>query len=673
MLIGDPPHMGRNAQSVIARILTEPPRHVRAVRASVPEHVDAAIDRALAKMPADRFASAHDFADALGLRDGAMAASANRARRSLRGWLREPVRVAIAIIAVVGVGSAIWFVARGRPVISSKPATFVISSLTDSPREGAPTITPDGQNIVYVGSSDMKHAILVRRIDESSAHPLPGTEGALYAFPSPDGRRIGFITQDDRLKIVPITGGPPVTIAKVLRYTFAQWGRDSTIIFDAYGSTGLAWLADSGGTPTMLTRVDFSRGESRHSAPLLLNDGKSILFTIVYRRGGPGTLIGDLAIAHYDTRATQPARHRSIGVSGRQAVALVDDWLLYVANDGASIQAVRFDGVKGIVTNTPVPVLQDTVGGIEGVALSNNGTLLYTRRKGYNTPMLVDADGAERPLLGSTSGSFMNPRLSPDGQRVAIQAASPRGNDVLVYDLASHTPTHLTATGSAQLPSWTPDGQRVVYWSQEDGGAFWWIRADGSSPAEKILPVANGLYGNVTGDGRTFVFERTLNGTWSIWAASLDGDRTPRQLMQGKTDSYMPAVSPDGKWLAFASNVSGRYEVYILPVSGVGAPVQVSDAGGVEPMWAGDGRRLFYRGDRQFVSVALAFAPRLTVSERRVLFRDAFEGDMPHADYDVTRDGKHFVTVAPGSAAAPETVVILNWLPQLRAKLSAAH
>jgi eukaryotic-like serine/threonine-protein kinase len=212
-----------------------------------------------------------------------------------------------------------------------------------------------------------------------------------------------------------------------------------------------------------------------------------------------------------------------------------------------------------------------------------------------------------------------------------------------------------------------------VYWSLDAGGAFWGMRADGSSPAEKMVPVPSGLAGQVTPDAHSFVFERLLDGAWSIWIASLDGDRTPRRFTQEKGDSYMPAVSPDSKWLAYASNVSGRYEVYVTPLSGRGAQVQISDAGGVEPKWSSDGRRLFFRANRQFVGASLVFAPRLAVAARHVLFADAFDGDMPHANYDVTKDGKQFVTVAPGSAAAPETVVILDWLPELRAILSASH
>ncbi|MEP6732923.1 MAG: protein kinase [bacterium] len=666
-LTGETPHTGPNVQSVIARVLTEAPRRVRATRPAVPEHVDAAIDRALSKLPADRFASAREFADALGARATTIASV--RASGGNRIWKRVRTRAAF-VAMLVGVSAGAWLLAQNRAAPTPKTARFVISSLTDSPREGAPTITPDGQYIVFVGSTAMKHAILVRRIDELSARPLAGTEGAMSAFVSPDGRRIGFLTTDDKLKAVPIAGGPAATLASVFRYSFAYWSRDGDIVLDSYGANGLARLADTGGVFTPLTRVDAAHGESRHAAPILTPDGANVLFTVVRQRSGPGTLIGEIAIAPYDARATQPAAHHGTGVNGRQAVAIVDQWLLYVASDGASIQAVRFDKTSGRASGAPVAVLQDTSGAIEGVSLVSNGTLLYTRRRASSVPVLADLNGAVKPLLKTVTGTFMNPRLSPDGTRIVAQGTTPQGNDLWLYDVASHTPTRLTTTGSAQLPAWTPDGRRIVFWSQM-GAAFWWMRADGDSLPEMLLSIPGGLASSVTSDGRNLVFERLIDGTWSIWDAPMNGAHTPRPLVKSKSDSYMPAVSPDNNWLAFASNVSGRYEVYVQPFPGPGAPVQVSDSGGGEPVWSPDGRRLFYRGDGRLIETLLTFAPRVAVSARKSLFSDTFDGYMPHANYDVLRDGKHFVMV--GTNSGPETVVTLDWLPELRARLAAAR
>jgi Tol biopolymer transport system component/tRNA A-37 threonylcarbamoyl transferase component Bud32 len=673
MLSGEPPHIARSVQAMIARILTEPPRSIRAMRPSVPAHVDDALQRALAKVPADRFASMREFGEALSARALPMAAVGHGKEKTSRRTVTGAALAFVAMVACVGAG---WLFMHRDSGVRAKTARFVISALTDSPREGAPTITPDGQSLVYIGPASTKRQIFVRGIDELTARPLAGTDGALSVFVSPDGRRIGFLTIEDKLKVVPITGGQIETLTSVFRFANARWVPGGTMILAVPGEQwrGLVRLADSGGVMTRLTVVDTSRGEAYHAAPLLLPDGRTIVFTIVRQRGGPGTLIGQLASAPFGARDTTPRPHQLIGVEARQAVALVDDWLVYVAAEGKSLHAVRFDHSSGRASGTPVVVLQDTAGVIEGVSLTNSGTLLYSRRRTTNVPMLVDATGAAQPLLGAPEGSFMNPRLSPDGRSLVIQSLSAHGNDVAVYDIASRTPTPLTSTGNAQLPSWTPDGQSVVYWRQAPEPAYWRQRADGKTPAEQIISVSGGLSSTVTADGRSLIFERRTASSWGIWTASIDerGDRTPRAIVNDRFDNYMPAMSPDGNWLAYASNASGRYEVYVRPFPGPGAAVQISDIGAIEPVWSKDGRGLYYRAGQRLVSAALAFSPRLVVASRQLMFGDAFDSDMPHANYDVTRDGKAFVMIG-GAVTGSEAVVTLDWLSELRAKLAAAQ
>jgi serine/threonine protein kinase/Tol biopolymer transport system component len=668
MLSGEPPHTGASVQAIIARIMTEQPRLLRAERPSVPEHVDAAVQRALAKVPADRFATAREFASALdGSVTTAVASTSPRAVGSVRRWFRDPVRAMLALLCVVTIGALTLLFTRDNRSGSGRTARFVISALTDAPREGAPTITPDGQKMVYVGSASTHHAILVRRIDELGAVPLPGTEGAVSAFVSPDGKRIGFLTTDDKLKIVPMDGGLPTTVASLFRFTNARWAADGDIIADG-SETGLERVEESGGRTVGITRVNEAQGESRHASPLVDGDGH-VLFTIVRRRSGPATVIGDIGVAALDPKASLPQPHHLVGVSGRQSVAVVDGWLLYVSTEAKSILAVPYDRAAGRATGKPIVVLQDTAGVIEGVSLANNGTLLYTRRKANNAPVVVDGEGNVRRLLGGVTGAFMNPRLSPDGKRLAIQDASPQGNDIWVYDIASRTPTRLTTSGDALLPTWTPDGQYIVVSIQAQDGSYVRVRADGSAPAERIVG-AGGLASTVAPDGRSLVFERRLEGAWSIWKAALNGDRHPVAVVKDKSDSYMPSLSPDGHWLAYLSDISGRHEVYVRPFPGGGAADQVSTTGGTEPLWSSDGKHLYYRAEGQFMDATLTLGARAAVVARRALFPDSFDGDMPHANYDVLRDGKGFVAIAAGAAAAPETVVILNWLTELRTRLA---
>ena len=669
LLAGDPPHTGSTVQGVLAKVLGDPVRPVRALRPSTPAHVEAALARALARVPADRFATARAFAEALQQPGAAVAPHAPR-RAGLRARLRDPVLLGLGLAAVLGMGAATWLLARDRAAPAPRTARFVVASLGDWPLRSAPTITPDGRALVYAGSAETERSVFVRPLGELRARRLAGTEGAVRAFVSPDGRWIGFFTTDDKLKKVPVAGGPPTVLAGAFRFASASWAPGGAIVTDAYGSRGLSWLADSGGRLRPLTHPDTAGGELGHRVPLVLPGGRAVVFIMERQRGGPAPIMGELAVVPLDLQAGGPARHTLLGVHGRRAVAFVDGWLLYTGSDGASVMAVRFDPERRRTTGAPVAVLRDAENGIDAVALARDGTLLYTRRRATNVPVLVDERGAVQPLLGGSGGTYMNPRLSPDGRRLAIQATTPQGSDVWVYDLESRTPTRLTLSGNAYGPAWTPDGRRVVFLSSRSGrDAFWWQPADGSAPAEKLVE-GDGLFaGTVAPDGRTLLFQRQVDHRWGIWFARLDEDRRPRPLLREPFDDYMPAVSPDGRWLAYASNASGRYEVYVRPFAGAGAPVQVSEGGGTEPVWSRDGR-LFYRGGRQLLAATVAPGAAFAVTAREPLFADAFDGEMPHSNYDITPDGRRLVMIAAEASSGIETVVVVNWLPELRARLA---
>jgi eukaryotic-like serine/threonine-protein kinase len=269
----------------------------------------------------------------------------------------------------------------------------------------------------------------------------------------------------------------------------------------------------------------------------------------------------------------------------------------------------------------------------------------------------------------------MNPRVSPDGRRIAVQGASADGNDAWLYDLATGTETRLTRAGSVLGPAWTSDGQHLVYASPRDGqDAIWSSAVDGQSPATRLVAAPGSFAASPARVGNVLLFQRRTHGVWSIWQAPATPGGAPTAIIDGGFDAFMPALSPDARWLTYASNESGRYEVYLRAFPGPGATIQVSRDGGTEPAWSIDGRRIFYRGDRQLVAASIATAPSPTVTARQVLFVDLFDGDMPmpHRNYDVTPDGRHFVMIAPVESAAPETIVVLEWIVEFRARIAAA-
>jgi serine/threonine-protein kinase len=405
--------------------------------------------------------------------------------------------------------------------------------------------------------------------------------------------------------------------------------------------------------------------------PLLLRDTRAAVFS-VSTRAGPGLVAGPLAIASLDSKASEPrtstiAPHALLDVVARRAIAFVDGWLLYTRPDGKAIMAVRLDVAHRRVTGPPVPVLEDDGGNLETGALADNGTLLYLRRPRANSAVLVDAAGAVRPGLASAEGSFMYPRLSPDGKRFAAQVTSASGEDVWLFDIASRTPTRLTTSGKALHPTWTPDGRRIVYMRSKYRGLVS-QPVDGS--AADTLPGTEGAFGpTVTPNGTAVVYQQRSDSGWTIWSASLTGEGAPRKVVDDPFADYMPAVSPDGHWLAYVSSASGRTEVFARPFPGPGPAVQVSENGGTEPAWSPDGRWIYYREKGSLMAAAVS-TPALAITSRTRQFRDLFDGTMPHRNYDVARDGKTFLMIAPSTAGSPEAVIVLNWLTQLREQLA---
>jgi serine/threonine-protein kinase len=666
MLTGDPPHAAGSAQAVLAKRRVERPTPARVLRPGVPEHVSRAVDRALERLPADRTATVRELADMLAGRR-AEEPSAPTPRR----WRRAGL-AAGAALACAG-ALAFWALPRGdAPVQTTR---FVVAPIPDAAIGRPPTITPDGGSLVYAGSAAAGRRLFVRPVGELTARPLAGTEGALSVFVSPDGRWAAFFTSDDRLRKVPVDGGPVTTLAGAFRYSAGSWAGGDRIVLSTEGQGGLTWIPADGGTQRRLTRLATARGETRHGAPLVLDDGRTVVFTAERHRNGPVPADGELAVATLDPDGAAPAPHTLLGVRARRAVAVVDGRLLYITPDGAALMAVRFDAARRRVEGAPTAVLEQPRGGIDAVALAQSGTLLYSLRSDANAPVRVDSAGGARPMFAGASGYFMNPRFSPDGRRLAIQGTSPRGTDVWIYDVASGTRAQLTTLGSAIGPTWTPDGERIVFLSTQGGRAALWAQpAGGSAPAERVVEGDGVFAADVAPDGREVVFQRQAGRSWGIWSAPMDGRGPPRPVVVEGFDALMPALSPDGRWLAYAANASGRHEVYVRPYPGPGAAVQVSEAGGTEPAWSRDGRRLFFRGDRRMHAAALATRPALAVTGRETLFTEAFDGDMPmpHRNYDVSPDGREFVMIAAAPDARPETVVVLGWLGELRARLAGA-
>jgi len=676
MIAGDPPHTGGSVQTVMRKVISEPALSIRVLRPAVPEHVDVALQRALSKLPADRFASAREFAAALaapstGPHPASVHAPGRTSVHSPRR-MRDPLVLGLAAVAVAGCAVAAWVWSHARDPGAERTTRFVVGALTTAPVAGTPTVTPDGRHLVYAGAPQTGRQLFVRGFDQLDARALPGVESAVSVFLSPDGRWIGYFTSDDKVAKVPFEGGTPQLIGSAFRFSHASWSAEGWIVMDAYGSRGLTWLPASGGALRQLTLPDESQGELSHSAPLVLPDGHSVIFTVQRHRGGPAPVIGELAVVTMDTSVATAQRYTPLHLRGRVAIGFVDGWILYTAVDGATIEAVRFDPVTKATSGAPVAVLHEPEGNIDGPVLASDGTLVYTRRGATNALLFVGAGGERQPLSGGMGGSFMNPRLSPDGRRAVVQGQSPEGSDVWVYDVVSGGAARLTTGGNAFLPTWSPDGRSVLFLSTRSGHeAFWLQAADGSSPPEMLFEQDGMFYGSLSADGKTLVFQREVGDLWQLWTARARDPHSARRLLIEPFNDYMPAVSPDGHWLAYVSSASGREEVYVRAFPGPGSALQVSDAGGKEPVWSRDGSHLVYRVPRQLVSAQLRIGDgRISVASRTPLADDTFDGGMPHANFDVTPDGRRLLVLGTNASRGSETVAVVNWLAELRRTLA---
>src|SRR6059036_1854079 len=657
MLAGEPPHTGPTVQSVIAKVLTDRPRPLRQLREAVPPHVEAAVLKALAKVPADRFQTAAQFVDALARPGEATHAPGRLGRRAVRD---------IAAWAVAGLATvlALWVWLRPRPEPPARPvARFTLVLPSNAPMSdfaAGPTValSPDGSRIIYVSSASTGNQLFSRRLDQLDPVPLAGTQNARNPFFSPDGRWVAYFSGSKLYKL-PLGGGPAAVVADVPGVAFgATWGTTDTIVFRLERT--LMKVAAAGGAPQLLLQSDTSRGES-YMFPHYLPDAKALLLQI--RTKGVDRL-GVLTLATRKlTRFDQPGSNPRYVSAG----------YVVVATRSGTLLAVPFDPSRLEITGSAVPVADGLVvgpGGGARMGMSRDGAFAYVSGPvALRELVMVDRAGRAR-VLPAGPQAYIAPRVSPDGRQIAVEVAELDlvNADVWVYDMAQHTRTRLTFDQSAHRPIWTPDGRRIVYSRGQFGqGDLYWIPADGSGPAELLLVAPEDQWaGDVTPDGRTLLFRSGGGGpVRSIHTLSLQGPRTAQPFLANQFDNHSPSLSPDGHWVASVSNESGRLEVYVRPFPGSGGRWQVSLDGGSEPVWAANGRELFYRNGTKMMVAAIALHPTFTVGARRELFEGSYVNDPVYRSYDVTRDGQAFVMVRSPKPSA-DFIVVLNWFDQLR-------
>jgi eukaryotic-like serine/threonine-protein kinase len=592
-----------------------------------------------------------------------------RIRRSL---LLSIVATAGVVLALVFAVAAIWFLTRTAPaaVVRSQILTSGATALNVQGTDRDVAITPDGSRIVYRGTRQL----LVRRMDRLEPDVLSGvgaTDAPRSVFISPDGEWIGFF-DENLLKKIAITGGPAVVIAKTDGAPRgATWGRDGSIVYATNAATtGLFRVSATGGEPVLVTKPDAKAGETDHVLPEFLPDGRTVLFTILQ---GSGLNTAEVAALDLST-----GTYKVIVRGGHDAHYLPTGHLIYGAS--GTLRAVRFDLNRLQATGGAVPILEGVLTssfGAINAAIADNGTLVYVpTNEGASEKrslVWVTRDGREEPIPAPPR-AYDSLRLSPDGTRAAIQSAD-QDNDVWVWDFGRRTLTRLTFAPELEYdPLWTPDGRRIIF--QRGGTAYGLFSraADGTGKEERLAATGyNTLPASFSPDGKQLVVTSYAESTPDIGLLTMDGHGTVTPLIHTMFTEQRADLSADGKWIAYQSNESGQFQIYVQPFPQLSdGRWQVSTTGGIDPVWSRAGRELFYLdGSGTLVTVPIHTQPTFSAGTATKLFDAPYFAVSGTRRYDVTADGQRFLFVkdtigASGAAGTHSFVVVQHWFDELK-------
>jgi len=538
-------------------------------------------------------------------------------------------------------------------------------------------LSPDASRVAYVTDT----ALVIRSLDQlTGTHLVDGARGSTapyHPFFSPDGQWIAYVTTSELMK-VPVSGGTPLKLCGVDRSRGGTWAPDDTIIFAPSPNTGLFRVQASGGEPRPLTTLDEGSGEATHRWPQVLPDGKTVLFT------SHTQVTGNFDDASIDVVNLDSGERKRVHTGGAFARYVPSGHLVYI-NRG-TLFAVPFDLGRLETTGNPAPVVQNVTSNVEeGAAqftFAGNGLMAYVR----GGPLIprypivwVDRDGRSSKLL-EEEGTYANPRLSPDGTKLALTVLRDGNWDIWVYDLERQVSTRLTFDESSDSEQvWSPDGRSLIYSSAHEGSdSLYQKAADGSGEAVQVGKFRSPMWASSwSADGRYVLFT-TTSPNYDVGLLEV-GKPEPSLLLNGPFGELDAAISPDGQWVAYTSDESGRSEIYIRSFEPGGGRWQVSDAGGGYPRWSGTGRELFYRTDEGIMVASIESAGgSLRTGRPRQLFTGPFRGGTggttvggsTFADYEVSRDGQRFV-MFPIAATAEESrsglVTFVNpWFEDLK-------
>ena len=663
MLTGRRPFDGEDVSTTVAAVIQAEPRWD-----GIPSSMLRLLKRCLAKDPRRRL---RDIGDVWELLD--VEASTTHSRSGTAGWIA-------AAVATIAAAIALWAPWR----VVERPAERSLVQLEMDlgpdvtlpplviPTPSSVAISPDGRRIAYlatVGGGSVR--MFVRELDQPRAIEIAGTEGAANPSFSPDGQWVLFFDVN-RLKKVSVTGGAPVPLMEAAIFAGATWPDDRTLLVGSGIRQGLLRASADGGAPTQILAP--SGTETFYATPSMLPGGTDALIAVYSTPPNADT-------AFIDVVSLKDRSRKTVARGGTAARYVSSGHLLY--SNRNTVFAMPFDVATREPRGAAVPVLTDVAydpaAGIPQMDISRDGTVVYrrnvSREAGASTLAWFDAAGNRQALRPRAARYASTPRVSPDGKKIATTVRDGASQDVWIYDIERDSMTRLTfGTQTFVSAIWTPDGRYIV--SGSIGNGLFWIRADGGGQPQQLVATKSISFPHsISSDGKRLAYYE-VSGTPQIWTVSLEQREgvkagVPERYMMTQSADSTAAFSPDGRWLAYESNESGRPEIYVrpFPTTGTGGKWQVSNNGGTWPIWPAKGRDILYRSGNQVMAAAYtATAASFSNEKPRVLATTP--GAAP--GFDVTPDGRLLMmmpTLAEGAPNEHTVMFVQNFFDELRRRV----
>ena len=666
---------GKTAASAMAAVLERDPAPISSLQPMTPPAFERLVKTCLAKDPDERWQTAHDVklqlkqiaesrseaaSDAIS-KTGAVAMAAQQ--RKSGAWIWAAVAI-VGTFAVVAIVMAYLASQKQLPLLRveiNPPEKMQFNLAGDN--AGPAMLSPDGRYLVFSANGEGGTQLYLRSLDSVNSQPLPGTEHATFPFWSPDSQSIAFFT-GEKLKRLEVGGNSPVTICDSVLGRGGSWGQDGTIILAVSYNTGISRVPASGGTPTLITELDNVKYSS-HRWPSFLPDGKHFLYVAINHAAptSPDTAVFIASLDGKENRLLFHAVSSAIYASGH---------LLFQREN--TLVAQPFDPSSEKFTGDPVTLSEDVQydAGLwrANLSASENGMLLFASGAPGGIEMLTwfDRTGKKIGTVGEL-GAFYDLDLSPDGKKLAVSESNTTVASIWIHDLETKLKTRLTFGSTHRGPAWSADSHELAF-AANQGSTLATKTIGGSAPEQVLLSSSTPVFQAVGGwspDSRYLIYQQGSALSQSLWVLPLFGDRKPYRYTGSSFQESSGEFSPDGHWVVYTSNETGRPEVFVAPFPWTGARWQVSSGGGNDPRWRADGKEIFYF---DFTGLAVTevdgSSPAFKLGGSKHLFNVSMRGTTH--DYAPTRDGQRFITIAASEGASQSLTLVQNWPAELKKK-----